>query len=73
MPSRFMVSLAARAVGMTSASLRPRSHQHVGGDGLDFRHDQVRFFLLDQSAQRGAIGHRDDVGAMGDLMAGAFS
>jgi hypothetical protein len=22
--------------------------QHVGGDGLDFRHDQLRFFQLDQ-------------------------
>ncbi len=71
MPSRFMVSLAARAVGITSAS--PSASivdQRVGGDGFDFRHDQMRPFLLDQLAQRGAVGHRNDVGAMGDLMAG---
>ena len=30
----------------------------------------MRLFLLDQLAQRGAVGHRNDVGAMGDLMAG---
>ena len=33
-------------------------------------HDQVRLFLFDQAAQCGTIGHRNDVGAMSDLMAG---
>jgi hypothetical protein len=43
MPSRFIVRLGARAVGMTSA--RPSRFdldQHVGGDGLDFGHDELR-------------------------------
>ena len=29
----------------------------------------MRLFLFDELAQGGAIGHRDDVGAMGDLVA----
>ena len=52
MPSRFMVSWAARAVGMTrgrpSASI---AASVVGGDGLDLRHDQVRPLGLDHRAQ----------------------
>ena len=70
MPSRFIVSCTARAVGMTSAT-RSRSivDQHVGRDRLDLGNDEVRTFLLDQPAQRGSVGHRDHVRAVRDLMA----
>ena len=70
MPSRFIVSCAARAVGMTSAS--PASFEideHLGRDRLDLRHDHVRPLLLDEPAQRCGIRHVDDVGAMRDLVA----
>ncbi len=71
MPSRFMVSCAARAVGITVGEpFAFDLDQHVGGDGLDLRHDQMRPFLLDQRAQRGAVGHVDDMRAMRHLMAG---
>ena len=33
-------------------------------------HDQVRFLLLDQRAQSGAVCHVDHVGAMRDLVSG---
>ena len=69
MPSRFIVRRAARAVGMTRASpSRSISFQHVGGDRLDLRHDDVRLFLFDQRAQCRAVRHVDDMGAMRDLM-----
>ena len=44
--------------------------QHVGGDGLDLGHDEVRLFLLHQRAQGRAVGHVDDMGAVRHLMAG---
>ena len=44
--------------------------QHVGGDGLDFRHHEMWPLLLDQRPQRLAVRHVDDMGAMGHLMAG---
>ena len=41
--------------------------QHVGGNRFDFRHHQVRALLLDQGAQRLAVGHRHHVRTVGDL------
>ena len=71
MPSRFIVSCAARAVGNHGREAgRLDVDQHVGGDGLDLRHDEVRPLLLDQAPQRGGVGHRDDVGAVRDLVPG---
>ncbi len=70
MPSRFIVSWAARAVGITVArSGRGDLDQDVGGDRLDFGHDDVRPLLLDQALQRGGVGHRDHVRAVRDLVA----
>ena len=70
MPSRFIVSCAARAVGNHGRDAGVGDlDQHVGGDGLDFRHDDVGPLLLDQPLQRGGIGHRDHVRAMRDLVA----
>jgi hypothetical protein len=46
--------------------------QRVGGDGLDFGDDELRSFLLDQTAQRGAVGHVDHVRPMRDLLAGGI-
>ena len=43
--------------------------QGFGGDRFDFRHDQVRFFLLYQRAQGCRIAHIHDMGAVCDLMA----
>ena len=45
--------------------------QRIRGDCLDLRHHELRPLLLDQPPQRGAIGHRDDMGAMRDLMTGS--
>jgi hypothetical protein len=42
--------------------------EHVGGDRLDLRHDDLRFFLLDEALQRRRVGHRDDVRAVRDLV-----
>ncbi len=42
--------------------------QHVGGDGLDFRHDQIRLFLLDQGTQRCSIRHVDHMRTMSELV-----
>ena len=70
MPSRFIVSFTARAVGITSTTpSRSRSTSDVGGDRLDLGDDEMRAFLLDQPAQRGPVGHRDHVRAVRDLMA----
>jgi len=44
--------------------------QHAGGDGLDLRHDDMRFLLFDQRAQCGAVCHVDHVGTMRNLVAG---
>ena len=44
--------------------------EFVGGDGLDFGHDQMRPFGLHQRAQGLGIGHVDDMGAVGDLLGG---
>ena len=46
--------------------------QHVGGDGLDFGHDQLRLFAFHKFAQCNAVGHRNNVGAVSDLMAGCI-
>jgi hypothetical protein len=43
--------------------------QHRGGDGLDLGHHQLGLFLLDQGAQRGAVGHGHDMAAMRHLHA----
>lgn len=45
-------------------------HQRVGGNRFDFGHDQAGFFALDQRPQRSAVGHRDDMRAVGDLLTG---
>ena len=37
------------------------------GDGLDFRHDQMRLLRLDDAAQLTAVEHVDHVAAVGDL------
>ena len=39
------------------------------GDRLDLRHDQIRFFLLDERGERVAVGHVDHVEAVRDLVA----
>ena len=43
-------------------------HQHVGGNGLDLRHDDIRFFTCDQGTQRGAVSHIDDMRTVRHLM-----
>ncbi|MNW14043.1 hypothetical protein D3C71_2121580 [compost metagenome] len=45
-------------------------HKQLRGDGLDFRHHQVRPFFFDNVPQRGGISHRDHVGTMRNLHAG---
>lgn len=45
-------------------------HQHVGGDRLDLRHDEVRFFLLDQRAQLRPVHHVDDARMVRHLLTG---
>ncbi|MEA3220435.1 MAG: hypothetical protein OZX49_01543 [Immundisolibacter sp.] len=45
-------------------------HQHVGGYGLDLRHDEGRPLALDQRPQRGAVGHVDHMRAVRHLLAG---
>ena len=47
--------------------------QGVGGDGLDFRHDEVRLFLFDQRAQRRAVGHRMTWARWATCWPGAFA
>ncbi len=44
--------------------------QHVGGDGLDLRHDDMRFLLFDQRAKCSAVRHVDHMRAMRDLVSG---
>jgi hypothetical protein len=44
-------------------------NEHRRGDGLDLGHDQMRPFLLDDGAQAGRVGHRDDVRTMRHLHA----
>ena len=44
--------------------------QRGGGNGLDFRHDQVGLFQFDHPAQRLAVEHVDHMGAMRDLHGG---
>jgi hypothetical protein len=70
MPSRFMVSRAARAVGMQVILPAASSSASFGGDRFDLGHDQVRLLLFDQRGQRRAVGHVDHVGAVRDLVAG---
>ena len=64
------MSFTARAVGIDlDHAVTLEVDEHVGRDRLDLGHDQPRPLLLDQAPQRGAIGHRDHVRAMRDLMA----
>jgi len=37
---------------------------------LDFGHDQMRLFLLDQGLELGRIAHGDGAGMVGHLLAG---
>ena len=41
--------------------------QHLGGDGLDLRHDQVRALQRDDGLQRRRVGHGHDVAAVRHL------
>ena len=41
--------------------------QGRGGDGFDFRHDEVRLLGLDHGTQGSAVEHVDHVAAMGNL------
>ena len=69
MPSRFIVSCAARAVGTTRASpSRSISDQGLGRDGFDLRHNDVRALGFDQRAQGDGIGHVDDMRTVRDLV-----
>ena len=72
MPSRFIVSCVARAVGMHGHRAgRFEFGQGVGGDRLDFRHDEMRAFSCSISARSGrAVGHVDHVRAVRHLVAG---
>ena len=44
------------------------TQQLVGGDGFDFRNDQMRPLLFHESPQGCCIGHVDDMGAVGKLL-----
>ena len=69
MPSRFIVSCTARAVGTTCGETFALDvDEHVGRDRLDLGHDELRPFLLDQPLQRRRVGHRDHVRAVRDLV-----
>ncbi len=71
MPSRFIVRRTARAVGITCA--RPsRSTSASASVAIASISGtiELRALLLDQPTQRDAVGHRDHVRAMRDLMAG---
>jgi hypothetical protein len=59
----------ARAGNHRREALAFHLQQHVGGDRLDLRHDQLRPLLLDQRAQRGRIGHVQHVRPVRDLVA----
>ena len=55
MPSRFIVSRAARAVGITCRDAgRLDLDQRIGRDRLDLGHDDVRPLLLDQARSAAA-------------------
>jgi len=47
-------------------------HQHVRGDGLDFRHHQMGLFQFHQTAQGGPVRHVDYMAAMGHLHPGGM-
>ncbi|OMP13167.1 hypothetical protein COLO4_02163 [Corchorus olitorius] len=53
--------------GHHGVALAFQLHQGGGGDGFDFRHDEVRLLALDHCAQGGTVEHVDDVAAVGDL------
>jgi hypothetical protein len=72
MPSRFIVSRAARAVGMTSARPSASTSTSVSVAMASISGTMSAAFLLDQRAQRGAVGHVDHVRAMRDLLAGSI-
>ena len=70
-PSRFMVSCAARADGMTRAiPKRSILYQHACVKGLDLWHDKMWPLMLHQCPQRSAVCHINDMGAVRDLMPG---
>ena len=61
--------LAARAVGVTRTAPAASSlDQQAGGDGLDFRDNDVRPFLVDDLAQGIRVRHGHHVGAVRHLL-----
>jgi hypothetical protein len=74
MPSRSIVRRAAprgrdHAHAFVRAGFRffLDRHERGGVDRFDLRHDDVRAFLFDQRADRGAVEHVEHVAAMRDL------
>ena len=59
----------ARGRGNPRKALGLDFHKQVGGDGLDFRHDDVRALLLDERAQRDPVSHGDHVRPVRHLVA----
>ena len=70
MPSRSMVSRAARAVGNHAEALGLQLEQCGRGDRLDLGHDQCRPFAQHQLAQRRGVEHVQHVRPVRDLHGG---